>query len=117
MSVRIRLKRMGRKNRAFFRIDVSEALTPRDGRTIENLGFYDPLVNDTKGVRLKINADRVLYWLGVGAQPSETVAQLLRQGGVALPEKKKEKRVRKRNQKAKAELRAAHERKASAAKK
>jgi small subunit ribosomal protein S16 len=91
---------MGRKNRAFFRICVAEGLTPRDGRTIEELGFYDPMVSDGKGVQLKINADRVLYWIGVGAQPSETVAQLLRKGGIAMPEKKKEKRIRKRSKNA-----------------
>jgi small subunit ribosomal protein S16 len=75
--VRIRLKRMGRKNRPFYRIAVFDARTKRDGRTIEILGHYDPLMpSEEPPVQLK--ADRVKYWLGQGAQPTETVASLFR---------------------------------------
>ncbi len=75
--VRIRLKKLGRKHRWFFRIIVADARAPRDGRAIEELGTYDPLAkDDDKKVVLK--ADRVRYWLSVGAQPTEKVQVLLK---------------------------------------
>jgi small subunit ribosomal protein S16 len=75
--VRIRLKKLGRKHRWFFRIVVTDARAPRDGRAIEELGTYDPLAkDDDKKVVLK--ADRVRYWLSVGAQPTEKVQVLLK---------------------------------------
>jgi small subunit ribosomal protein S16 len=75
--VRIRLKKLGRKHRWFFRIVVADARAPRDGRAIEELGTYDPLAkDDDKKVVLK--ADRVRYWLSVGAQPTEKVQVLLK---------------------------------------
>ncbi|MCS7015449.1 MAG: 30S ribosomal protein S16 [Gemmatales bacterium] len=74
--VRIRLKKMGRKHRSFFRIVATDARMPRDGRVIEELGTYDPLVQeDAKKVTLK--PERVRYWLSVGAQPTEKVKVLL----------------------------------------
>jgi small subunit ribosomal protein S16 len=81
MAVRIRLKRMGRKNRPFWRICVFDARTRRDGETIEDLGFYDTLANDPAKV-MSINADRAKYWLSVGAKPSEIVRQILKRSGV-----------------------------------
>jgi small subunit ribosomal protein S16 len=84
--VRIRLKRMGRRHRPFFRICVVDAREKRDGRTIEDIGTYDPLiVQQDKKVTLK--AGRAEYWLGVGAQPSESAANLLKQVGIKLPDK------------------------------
>ena len=77
MAVRIRMKRMGRKNRAFFRIVAIDGRQPRDGRVIEELGTYDPSVKQTDD-RVVLRPDRVKYWLGVGAQPSEKVAVLLK---------------------------------------
>lgn len=68
--VKIRMKKLGRKHRAFFRIVAIDSRQPRDGREIEILGTYDPSVKDTDQ-RVKLLADRVKYWLGVGAQPSE----------------------------------------------
>ncbi len=72
----IRLKRMGRTHRPFYRVNVMDKRAPRDGRVIEELGWYNPLAAEEKQLDLKI--DRINYWLSVGAQPSETVASLLR---------------------------------------
>ncbi|OGV48176.1 MAG: 30S ribosomal protein S16 [Lentisphaerae bacterium GWF2_52_8] len=73
MAVRIRMKRTGTKNCACFRIEVTDARSSRDGRTIESVGFYDPRHNDEK-----IEVERVEYWISQGAQPSETVMDILR---------------------------------------
>ncbi len=81
MAVRIRLKRMGRKNRPSYRIVAADAQTKRDGKVLEILGHYDPLAPDeTKQVALK--RDRVQYWLSVGAQPTDTVANILKRADV-----------------------------------
>lgn len=79
--VRLRLKRFGRKHHPFYRLNAMDSRSPRNGRVIEELGWYDPIVKDTDK-QYKINADRVKYWLSVGAQPSETVAGLLKQAGL-----------------------------------
>ncbi len=84
--VRIRCKRLGRRNRPFYRIDVFDGRTRRDGRSIESLGFYDPLAKD-EAAQVQVKADRVAYWLSVGAQPSPTVRSLLDRQNVA-PTKK-----------------------------
>jgi small subunit ribosomal protein S16 len=68
--VKIRMKRLGRKHRSFFRIVAIDSRQPRDGREIEILGTYDPMVKETDK-RVTLQPDRVKYWLGVGAQPSE----------------------------------------------
>jgi small subunit ribosomal protein S16 len=81
MAVRIRLKRMGRKNRPFWRICVFDGRVRRDGETIEDLGFYDTLANDPTKV-MKIDAERAKYWLSVGAKPTEIVRQILKKTGV-----------------------------------
>jgi small subunit ribosomal protein S16 len=80
MAVKLRLARMGRRHRPFFRINAVESHTPRDGKVLEKLGHYDPLEKDvTKQILL--NRDRVEFWLGQGAVPSDTVSEiLLRQG-------------------------------------
>lgn len=75
--VRIRMKLMGKKHRPYYRIVAIDARQPRDGRVIEELGSYDPMVKDTDQ-RVKLKASRVKYWLSVGAQPSEKTAVLLR---------------------------------------
>ena len=77
MAVRIRMKRLGRRHRPFFRICVMDARKPRDGRAIEELGHYDPMVKD-KSQRVTLDMERVQHWLSVGAQPSEKVAVLIR---------------------------------------
>jgi small subunit ribosomal protein S16 len=80
VAVRIRMKRMGRKHRSFFRICATDSRSPRDGRVIEELGTYDPHVPDTDA-RTTINGERLKYWLGVGAKPSEKVAILIKKYG------------------------------------
>jgi small subunit ribosomal protein S16 len=77
--VKIRLKRMGAKRRPFYRLVVADARSPRDGRFIEQLGYYDPL---TDPATIKIDEDKVLLWLGKGAQPSESARILLKREGV-----------------------------------
>lgn len=80
MSVRIRLKKMGRKHRPFFRMCVMDARCPRDGRVLEEVGTYDPMVPETDA-RALLNAERIAYWLGVGAQPSDKAAVLIKKYG------------------------------------
>lgn len=76
----LRLKRVGRTHRPFFRVNAIDKRAPRDGRVIEELGWYDPIAAEDKQLNLKI--DRIDYWLSVGAQPSDTVKSLLRRVNV-----------------------------------
>jgi small subunit ribosomal protein S16 len=78
LAVRIRLTRMGAKKRPFYRIVVAHAASKRDGRSIDQLGYYDPL---TDPATIKLDEEKVRLWLGRGAQPSESVAQLLKRTG------------------------------------
>jgi small subunit ribosomal protein S16 len=80
--LKMRLTRMGAKGQPHYRIVVQEARSKRDGRYVENLGHYNPL---TEPSEIVVNAERVQYWLGVGAQPTESVASLLRRAGVTAP--------------------------------
>lgn len=80
MAVKLRMKRLGRKNRPFYRICAVDSRRPRDGKVIEELGTYDPLVRETDA-RTTLNNERVKYWLGVGAQPSEAVGVLIKKYG------------------------------------
>ena len=80
MAVRIRLKRMGRRHRPFFRICAMDARTPRDGRVIEELGYYDPMVKEVDA-RAVLKGDRIDYWLSVGAQPTPKVKVLIKKYG------------------------------------
>lgn len=86
--VRLRFKRFGRRNRPFFRLNATDMRSPRDGRVIEELGFYDPIEKDAAKA-MKLKSERVSYWLSVGAQPSETVADLLVKAGLYTKPKKK----------------------------
>ena len=83
MAVKIRLRRMGKKKAPFYRVVVADARYPRDGRFIEEIGYYDPM---TKPAEIKVDNDRAKYWLGVGAQPTDTVRILLKKTG-AIEEK------------------------------
>lgn len=74
MSVKIRLKRVGAKNAPAYRIVVTDSRSPRDGRFIEEIGSYDP---KKAGKNFALNVERAKYWVGVGAQPSETVASFI----------------------------------------
>ena len=80
MAVRIRMKRMGRRHRPFFRICAVDSRSPRDGRVIEELGYYDPMVKETDA-RASLKSERIDYWLSVGAQPSDNVKVLIKKYG------------------------------------
>jgi small subunit ribosomal protein S16 len=75
LMVRIRLKRMGRKRKPFYRVVAADQRSPRDGRHIEVLGYYNPM---TEPLTIELKMDRVNYWIGVGAQPSDTAASLIK---------------------------------------
>ncbi|MCX6356510.1 MAG: 30S ribosomal protein S16 [Candidatus Aureabacteria bacterium] len=96
MAVKIRMRRIGRTNRPYFRIVATDIRSPRDGRFLEILGQYDPL---KQGVNYTLKTERVKYWLGVGAQVSDAVAVFLKKEGLiggkrvkkaAAPKKKPE---------------------------
>jgi small subunit ribosomal protein S16 len=80
VAVRIRMKMMGRKHRPFFRICAVDSRHPRDGRVLEELGTYDPMVTDADA-RTLLKPERIEYWLGVGAQPSDKVRTLIKKYG------------------------------------
>jgi len=80
--VRIRMKRMGRLHRPFYRIAAMDIRNPRDGRVLEELGHYDPIEKDAEK-QLVLKAERIQYWLQKGAQPSDTVRDLLKKKGIA----------------------------------
>ena len=75
MATKIRLKRMGKKFYAFYRVVIMDSRTKRDGRAIEEIGTYNP---NTQPSTININSERAQYWLGVGAQPTEQVLNLLK---------------------------------------
>jgi len=77
--IKLRLRRMCAKKRPTYRIVAADSRSPRDGRIIESLGYYDPL---TEPSTVKVDEERVRHWLNVGAQPSETVRNLLRRQGL-----------------------------------
>ena len=81
MAVRLRLKMMGRRHRSFFRLSAMDSRVPRNGRSIEELGWYDPNAK-THEKQVSLNRERIEYWLSVGAQPSETVSDLLKRNGI-----------------------------------
>lgn len=85
MSVKIRLKRTGRRHRHSFRIVACDTRASRDGKVIETLGSYDP-EEKVEDQQIRLKAERVEHWLGVGAQPTETVARLLKKKGVKVSE-------------------------------
>ncbi|NSM56990.1 30S ribosomal protein S16 [Wolbachia endosymbiont of Atemnus politus] len=96
MAVKIRLARFGRKKRPFYRIVVANSQAPRDGRFIERIGQYDPMLPKDDKNRVVIKADRLKYWLSVGAQATERVLWFIKKGVVALetePKKTEKKKV------------------------
>ncbi len=80
MSVRIRMKKMGRKHRPFYRVCAMDIRRPRDGRVLEELGTYDPMVPETDA-RAILKGDRIKYWISVGAQPSDKCGVLIKKYG------------------------------------
>jgi len=81
MALKLRLARAGSKKRPTYHVVVADARSPRDGRFIEKIGVYNPLLSD-EAKRVVINADRAKHWLGVGAQPTDRVARFLDVAGV-----------------------------------
>jgi small subunit ribosomal protein S16 len=81
MAVKIRMSRLGRRHRPFFRINVVDGRTPRDGRILENVGYYDPLVKD-KSKQVVIEREKIEGWLAKGAIPSDTVGSILKKHGI-----------------------------------
>lgn len=79
MAVRIRLRRMGAKKRPFYRIVVADSRSPRDGRVIEEIGYYNPI---SEPAAVKVDAEKAKKWLADGAQPSDTVKSLLKSQGI-----------------------------------
>ncbi len=78
MAVKIRLKRMGQKKRPFYRIVVADARSPRDGKAIEEIGYYDP---NTEPSTVKVDNEKAQNWIKNGAQPTDTVRRLLKSSG------------------------------------
>jgi len=127
MSLRIRLARGGAKKRPFYRIVVADARSPRDGRFVEKIGVYNPVLPADHAERLRIKDERVTYWLGCGAQPTDRVAKLLGMAGLAempappvqtkknQPKAKAQERLREAEQRAKDAAEAAEAEAAAAA--
>lgn len=82
MALKIRLARGGSKKRPFYRIVAADSRMPRDGRFIEKLGTYNPLLPKDSEERVKMNMERVQYWLGEGAQPTDRISRMLEAAGV-----------------------------------
>ncbi|MEL6768528.1 MAG: 30S ribosomal protein S16 [Pseudomonadota bacterium] len=110
MSIKIRLARGGSKKRPFYRIVAADSRMPRDGRFIEKLGTYNPLLPKDSESRVQMNMERVEHWLGQGAQPTDRVARFLEAAGVrpkaeranlqkAEPGKKAQERAKEREEK------------------
>jgi len=79
MAVKLRLKRMGSKQKPFYRIVAADSRSPRDGRFIESVGTYNPIVKENN---VTVNEELVIKWLNIGAQPTDTVKSLLSKSGV-----------------------------------
>lgn len=106
MSVKMRLARAGAKKRPYYKIVVADARSPRDGRYIEKVGTYNPMLTAEHPDRVRLIEDRIQHWLGVGAEPTDRVARFLGQRGLikmaeatqnptkALPKKKAQERLK-----------------------
>lgn len=109
MSVKIRLARGGTRNKAFYRIVVADERAPRDGNFLEKVGTYDPTLPSDHAERVRINGERVTFWLSKGAQPTDRVALLLAKAGLiekpaqgkstSAPKAKAQERARERAEK------------------
>ena len=98
MALKIRLTRRGAKKRPFYRIVVADSRSPRDGRFIERLGHYNPMVPKDHPERIVLKEERIRHWIGVGAKPTDRVARFLGQAGImempAVPEQTKKNQPR-----------------------
>ncbi|MEL6690849.1 MAG: 30S ribosomal protein S16 [Pseudomonadota bacterium] len=126
MAMKIRLARGGTKKRPFYRIVAADSRMPRDGRFIEKLGTYNPLLPKDSEERVKMNMERVEYWLGQGAQPTDRIARMLEAAGArpkternnpnkGTPGKKAQERAEEKAAKAEAAAEAAKEAEAAPA--
>ena len=79
MAVKMRLRRMGAKKAPFYRVIIADSRSPRDGRFIEEIGYYNPMTNPAE---IKIDAEKAKKWIDNGAQPTETVKSLLKKSGI-----------------------------------
>ncbi|WP_370211244.1 30S ribosomal protein S16 [Roseovarius sp.] len=113
MAMKIRLARGGSKKRPFYRIVAADSRMPRDGRFIEKLGVYNPLLPKDSEERVKMDMERVQYWLGQGAQPTDRVSRFLEAAGVV--EKKERANLKKAEPGKKAQERAAEKAEKAAA--
>ena len=122
MSLRIRLSRGGAKKRPYYRIVVADSRSPRDGRFIERVGSYNPMLPKDDANRVSFMEDRIKHWIGEGAQPSDRVARMLGNAGLAdkfvaptnqtkqhMPKAKAQERMRENEEKAAAAAEAAAE--------
>ena len=110
MSTKIRLSRAGAKKRPYYRVVVADVRSPRDGKFLERVGSYNPLLPKTDPNRVKINADRVRYWLDHGALPTERVARFLGEAEIIpMPAQRNSPQKSKPKAKAQERLRAAEE--------
>lgn len=82
MAIAIRLSRGGAKKRPYYRVVVSDTRSPRDGKYLEQVGTYNPVLAKDNPARITLNEDRIRYWLGVGAQPTDRVARFLDNAGI-----------------------------------
>lgn len=121
MALKLRLSRAGSKKRPYYHVVVAENRAPRDGRFIEKLGSYNPLLPKDSDERVKLQAERIKYWLGVGALPTDRVARFLGEAKIipmpeqrnnpekAKPKEKAQERMREKEEKAKAAEEAANQ--------
>ena len=118
MSVKMRLARGGAKKKPYYYIVITPATTPRDGRYIEQIGTFDPMLKKDDSNRVKLDLERAKYWLGVGAQPTDRVARFLDANGlrkrVASVNPDKAKPKKKAVERAAAKVKAAADKKAAA---
>jgi len=85
VAVRLRLQKTGRKNRPSYRIVAADNRGKRDGKVLEILGLYDPIAKE-EAKQVTVKRDRIEHWLGVGAQPSDTVANIIKRAGIKKPQ-------------------------------
>lgn len=126
MALKLRMARGGRRNLPYYRLVVADSRAPRDGKFLEKLGTYNPLLANDNPQRVVLNSERIKYWLSQGAQPSDRVAMLLGRAGIldmpeqsvtpkkSAPKAKAVERVREKGEKAEKAKAAAEEAKAAA---
>ena len=109
MSVKLRLARGGAKKRPYYYIVAAHSTSPRDGRYIEQVGTYDPMLQKDNPTRVRLNEDRCKYWLSVGAQPTDRVARFLDAAGLAKRDARNNPEKSKPKKKAQERMKAAEE--------